>query len=308
MRLGGKVALITGGGRGIGAGIARAFAAEGARVFLVARTESEVAAVARELSDAAGAAQGLGAADAAGAAHGARPAGYRAADVSDPDAVARAVAECQATLGPVDVLVNAAGVYGPIGPTWDVPIDEWSRAVEVNLMGTLHSCRAVIPGMIERGAGRIINFSGGGATAPLPRFSAYAATKAAVVRLTETLAEELSPHGVAVNAIAPGAIDTTLQDAVLEAGERAGDLHDRMRRLRETGECATPMEVPVGLAVFLASAASDGLTGRLISAPHDGWREWDEDRIAELMARPWLTLRRIDPHTVRPLLGELAET
>jgi NAD(P)-dependent dehydrogenase (short-subunit alcohol dehydrogenase family) len=302
MRLEGKVALITGGGRGIGAGVARAFAAEGARVFLVARTGAEVAAVARELGGAAGAAAGGSGAD------GGSSAGYRAADVSDPEAVARAVAECQATLGPVDVLVNAAGVYGPIGPTWEVPMDEWSRAVEVNLMGTLHVCRAVIPGMVERGGGRIINFSGGGATAPLPRFSAYAATKAAVVRLTETLAEELAPHGVLVNAIAPGAIDTTLQDAVLEAGDRAGELHDRMRRLRETGEGATPMEVPVSLAVFLASEASRGLTGRLVSAPHDGWQEWDEDRIAELMARPWLTLRRMDPYTVRPLLEELANT
>lgn len=287
MSLGGKVALVTGGGRGIGAAIARAFAAEGARVFLVSRTRSELERVASRLATAPSAV------------------GYHAADVSDPRAVAAAVEECASSLGPIDVLVNAAGIYGPIGLTWDVDAEEWARAVDVNLMGTLHPCRAVIPGMLERGGGRIINFSGGGATAPLPRFSAYAATKAAVVRLTETLAEELAPHGVMVNAVAPGAIDTTLQDEVIAAGERAGELHERMRRLRENGEGATPMEVPVALAVFLASDAAAGLSGKLVSAPHDGWRDWDADRIAELMARPWLTLRRIDPYTIRPLIEDL---
>lgn len=288
MSLAGKVALVTGGGRGIGAGIARAFVAEGAKVFLVSRTRSELERVASELAG------------------GASTVGYHAADVSDPGAVAAAVDACASSLGPVDVLVNAAGVYGPIGLTWEVDSEEWARAVAVNLMGTLHSCRAVIPGMVERGGGRIINFSGGGATSPLPRFSAYAATKAAVVRLTETLAEELAPHGVMVNAVAPGAIDTTLQDEVLAAGERAGELHERMRRLRESGEGATPMDVPVALAVFLASEAAAGLSGKLVSAPHDGWVEWDAARIAELMAGPWLTLRRIDPYTIRPLIEDLS--
>jgi NAD(P)-dependent dehydrogenase (short-subunit alcohol dehydrogenase family) len=288
MSLGGKVALVTGGGRGIGAGIARAFAAEGAKVFLVSRTRSELERVATEL---AGAPSGVG---------------YQAADVSDPRAVAAAVEACVSSLGPVDVLVNAAGIYGPIGLTWDVDAEEWARAVDVNLMGTLHPCRAVIPGMLGRGGGRIINFSGGGATAPLPRFSAYAASKAAVVRLTETLAEELAPYGVMVNAVAPGAIDTTLQDEVLAAGDRAGELHERMRRLRENAEGATPMGVPVALAIFLASDAAAGLSGKLVSAPHDGWRDWDADRVAELMAGPWLTLRRIDPYTIRPLIEGLS--
>jgi NAD(P)-dependent dehydrogenase (short-subunit alcohol dehydrogenase family) len=282
MRLEGRVALVTGGGRGIGAGIARAFVAEGANVFLVARTGSELERLAAELG-----------------------AGYRVADVAEAGAVAGAVEACVSSLGPVDVLVNAAGIYGPIGVTWEVDVDEWARAMAVNVLGTLHSCRAVIPGMVERGRGRIINFSGGGATAPLPRFSAYAATKAAVVRLTETLAEELAPHGVMVNAVAPGAIDTSLQDAVLAAGERAGELHDRMRRLRETGEGATPMAAPVDLAVFLASDAAAGLSGKLVSAPHDDWRAWDPGRVSSLMAKPWLTLRRMDPYTIRPLIEDL---
>jgi NAD(P)-dependent dehydrogenase (short-subunit alcohol dehydrogenase family) len=282
MRFAGRVVLVTGGGRGIGAGIARAFVSEGANVFLVARTGSELERLAAELG-----------------------AGYCVADVADAGAVAGAVEACVSSLGPVDVLVNAAGIYGPIGVTWEVDADEWARAMAVNVLGTLHSCRAVIPAMVERGRGRIINFSGGGATAPLPRFSAYAAAKAAVVRLTETLAEELAPHGVMVNAIAPGAIDTSLQDAVLAAGERAGELHDRMRRLRETGEGATPLDVPVALALYLASDAAGGLSGKLVSAPHDDWRAWDSERISSLMAKPWLTLRRMDSYTIRPLIEDL---
>jgi NAD(P)-dependent dehydrogenase (short-subunit alcohol dehydrogenase family) len=288
MRFAGKVALVTGGGRGIGAAIARSFAAEGAAVFLVARTPAELERVAAEIGEAGG------------------TVAYRAADVSDPVAVTAAVGACAATFGPVDILVNAAGIYGPIGLAWEADGDHWARAVAVNLLGTLHACRAVIPGMIEGGGGRIITFSGGGATAPLPRFSAYAATKAAVVRLTETLAVELAPHGVAVNAVAPGAIDTSLQDEVLAAGEGAGELHERMQRLRETGEGATPMAVPVALVTFLASDAADGLTGKLVSAPHDGWADWDGQRIADLMAKPWLTLRRLDPYTIEPLVRELA--
>jgi NAD(P)-dependent dehydrogenase (short-subunit alcohol dehydrogenase family) len=286
-RLTGKVAFITGGGRGIGGAIARGMAVEGARVFLVARTRSELERVAADVMAAGGVAA------------------HVSVDVSDAAGVIRAAAACESALGPIDVLVNAAGIHGPIGPAWEADAGEWARAVEVNLLGTLHTCRAVIPGMIERGGGRIINLSGGGATAPFPRFSAYAATKAAVVRLTETLAAELSPHHVAVNALAPGAVDTTLQDGVLAAGERAGEEGHRVRRLRESGVGATPMDLPVALAIFLASDAAAGLSGKLVSAPHDDWAHWDTARIADLMASPWLTLRRMDAHTLRPIIQDL---
>jgi NAD(P)-dependent dehydrogenase (short-subunit alcohol dehydrogenase family) len=288
--LAGRVAFITGGGRGIGAGIAAAFARAGARVFLVARSEAELERTAATVADGGGVAR------------------FAAVDVSQGLALAASVSRCTNELGPVDVLVNAAAIYGPIGRTWEVDAADWLRAVEVNLLGTLHACQAVIPGMVERQAGRIINLSGGGATAPLPRFSAYAATKAAVVRLTETLAEELRPYGVQVNAIAPGAVDTRLQDEVLEAGERAGELHERMRRLRSYGEGATPIQVPVELALFLASERAGELTGRLISAPHDAWRTWDGTQIRALMEKPWLTLRRLDPHTLGPLMDDMARS
>jgi 3-oxoacyl-[acyl-carrier protein] reductase len=278
----GRLALITGGGRGIGEAIAQRFAAEGAELVLAARTEVELERVAASCR-------------AAGA-----KCSTHVLDVSVRNQVQHLVEEA----GPVDVLVNCAGTYGPIGPLPDNDMDEWERGLRVNLMGTVYACRAVIPGMVERGRGSIINLSGGGATQPLPNFSLYAVSKAAVARLTDTLAAELAGTGVRVNAIAPGAIDTRLQDDVLGAGDRAGALFHRMQTMRETGKGSTPADVPARLALFLASDASAGLTGKLISAPHDPWQDWDRTKIESLNRSPWYTVRRLDPFTIKQLGSE----
>jgi len=284
-----KVAIVTGGSRGIGEAVAVAFAREGARLVLAARTEPELRQATQRL-------QALGA-EARGV----------AADVSQAGDADRVVQTALRAFGQVDVLVNAAGVYGPIGPLWDVDASGWVHAIQVNLCGTFFCCRAVLPHMMERRRGKIVNFSGGGAASPLPRFSAYGVSKAAVVRLTETLAEEVKEFNIQVNAIAPGAVDTRLQDDVIAAGERAGELLARIQKLRATGEGGVPRELPADLVVFLASSRSDGLTGKLIAAPHDAWRSWDADRIAKLMASPWLTLRRLDHDTLRPLLPTIVD-
>jgi 3-oxoacyl-[acyl-carrier protein] reductase len=277
--LSGRVAIVTGGGRGIGEAIALKFAEQGARLVLAARTSVELQRVAKACRD-----------------KGAECSTH-IVDVSVRDQVRDLVS----AVGSVDVLVNCAGVYGPIGKFIDNDLDDWEHGLRVNLLGTLYACREVLPGMIKRGRGSIINMSGGGATAPLPNFSLYAVSKAAVVRLTDTLAAELKGTGVRVNAIAPGAIDTKLQDEVLAAGDRAGELFARMRSMRDTGKGATPVEVPARLAVFLASDESDGLTGRLVSAPHDPWQTWDPSRIEHIAASSWFTLRRLDPFTVGQL-------
>jgi len=274
--LSGRVAIVTGGGRGIGEAIALRFAGEGAKLALAARTAAELGRVAE-------ACRAVGA-----------DCSTHVVDVS----VREQVLELVSSVGPVDVLVNCAGVYGPIGLLVDNDLDEWEQGLRVNLLGTLYACRAVIPGMVERGRGSIINMSGGGATAPLPNFTLYAVSKAAVVRLTDTLAAELAGTGVRVNAIAPGAVDTRLQDQVLAAGERAGEIFHRMRSMRDSGKGATPVDVPARLAVFLASEASEGLTGRLISAPHDPWQSWDANRIQHIAASSWFTVRRLDPFTI----------
>jgi len=285
----GRTAIVTGGGRGIGEAVAYALADDGVSLVLAARTASELERVAERVRQRGGTARTV------------------CADVSRPADVTRIVRAALDADGRADVLVNAAGVYGPIGPMWDVDPDAWVRALHINLVGTFLCCREVLPHMIEHRRGKIINLSGGGATAPLPRLTAYGASKAAVVRLTETLAEEVREFNVQVNAVAPGAVDTRLQDDVLAAGERAGALWARIRALRETGQGGVSPDVAAALVVFLASARSDGLTGKLIAAPHDGWQSWDAARIAALRDSPWFTLRRLDRHTLLPLVKEMEE-
>jgi len=281
------VALIVGAGRGIGEAIAVRFAAEGARPILAARTASELEAVAEAIRATGGTAH------------------FFATDVTAPPEVAFLVQKSIELFGRIDILVNAAGTYGPIGRVWEVDAKEWVNTFSANLFGPFLLCQLVLPHMIRAGRGKIINFSGGGATSPLCRFSAYGVSKAAVVRMTETLAEEVKEFNIQVNAIAPGAVDTKLQDSVIGAGENAGDLLQRIRRLRETGEGGTPREVPAELALFLASDDSRNLTGRLISAPNDKWESWTDERIKQVMSQPWFTLRRMDPFTLRPLLEEM---
>jgi 3-oxoacyl-[acyl-carrier protein] reductase len=284
MVLQGRTAIVTGGSRGIGEAIAVKLAQQGARVVIAARTGAALAAASARARETDVTLIPV------------------VADVSRAEDVARLVDAALRETGTIDVLVNCAGIYGPIGPFAGNDLTEWWRAMEINLGGVLRATQGVVGAMMRQRRGKIINLSGGGATAPLPNLTAYAVSKAAVVRLTETLAEELRDYNIQVNAIAPGAVDTKIQDQLLEAGERAGrELYARMKRMRETGEGATPPHVAAELAVFLSSDASNGLTGKLISAPHDPWRQWTAESIAELAASPMFTLRRLDPFTLRPL-------
>jgi NAD(P)-dependent dehydrogenase (short-subunit alcohol dehydrogenase family) len=285
----GTVAVITGGGRGIGEAVALAFAKEGATVVLAARTASELDQVAAKAIAAGGAAVAV------------------PTDVSSAPEVSRLMERALDAYGRVDVLVNAAGIHGPIGPLWEADPDAWKRAIEVNLYGTFLCCRAALPEMVKRRQGKVINFSGGGAASPLRHLAAYGASKAAVVRLTETLAEEVKPFNIQVNAIAPGLVDTRLHDDTLAAKEQAGDEFARVRRLRQTGAGGVPRELPAALALWLASEKSHGLTGKLIAAPHDDWQNWDERKISRVMAAAWFTLRRLDPTTLRPLVDTIPD-
>ena len=213
------------------------------------------------------------------------------ANVADVEAFAAMVAR-EAPV--VDALICCAGAYGPIGRVSDVDPSEWWSALQANLFGTFLAIRRFAP-MMTGGDGRIITFSGGGAFNPLPRYSAYASSKAAVVRLTETVAEEMKPMGISVNGVAPGFVRTEIHDATLAAGpEAAGPEFFAMTRAK-LAEGAVPIEIPVDCVRFLLSPAARGLTGKTISANFDPWRSpVFQSHIEDLNASDLYTMRRMN--------------
>ena len=271
MELRGRRCLVTGGGRGIGRAIALALAREGARLALMARTESELDKTAALLSSMGGEALKL------------------RVDVGRREEVDEAIEEILAGWGGVDVLVNNAGIQGPIGRVEEVDPEDWMQALQVNLGGCFYCTRKVLPAMIAQGYGKIINLSGGGAVGPRPFFSAYSASKAGVVRFSENLAGEVAEYGIDVNAIAPGAVNTRMLDERLEAGAVVGEgeMDSDQQLLRDGG---TDPECPAALVVYLSSPRSDGLTGRLLAAVWDRWEDFD---IEAIMASESFTVRRL---------------
>ncbi len=275
----GRTALVTGGSQGLGLAIAEALVRAGAGVCITGRTAETLEAAGARLRALARPGQVVDAV---------------VADVASPDACTATVTRALDVLGGLTALVNNAGVFGPKGPVETLDWAEWMQAVQINLFGTVLMCREAIPHLRGRGYGKIVNLSGGGATAPMPGFSAYAASKAAVVRLTETFAEELRDAHVDVNAVAPGALNTRLLDEVLAAGpEKVGaDFH--ARALRQQAEGGAPLAKGADLTAWLVSAQSDGITGRLLSAVWDDWASL-ADRRARLAKSDVYTLRRIVP-------------
>ena len=277
MKLSGRNTLITGGSQGLGRVIVEAFLAEGANVVFCARTAADVAVTQGALNSQLKTGQQL--------------VGLTC-DIADPTSVAALFARA-AQLGPLHVVVNNAGIYGPIGPTEEVALTDWTQAWQVNVTGTLLVCQQAIRAMKPRGAGKIITISGGGATNPMPRFAAYAATKAAVVRLTETLAEEYRTDHIDINAVAPGALRTRLTAQVLAAGPEKAGVEFFAKNKKWSEEGAVDPQLAAALCVFLASAASDGITGKLISAQWDPWK--DPEKFRALATGDIYTLRRIVP-------------
>ena len=276
--LAGRQALITGASQGLGLAIARAFLTSGASVFICGRDPATLERAQAELAPLCGAGQEVAA---------------QPADVADPDEVESLVSAATERFPELSILVNNAGVYGPKGSIWDVDWHEWVQAIEINLFGSVLVARALVPQLRRVGQGKIIQLSGGGATSPLPGLSAYAASKAAIVRFVETLALELREHHVDVNAIAPGALNTRLLDEVIAAGpDKVGKaFHERALEQQRSG--GTPLERGAELAVWLASPDSDGITGKLLSAVWDPWRELPAHR-TDLDSDVY-TLRRIVP-------------
>ncbi len=275
--LAGRAALVTGASQGLGKEIAAAYLKAGASVALCARDAVMLDGVRAELAPLATGDQRIITVP---------------ADVSKRDQIEAAVATTIATFPQLDIVVNSAGVYGPKGVIEDNDWDAWVQAIEINLLGAVLLCRAVVPHLKQRGYGKIIQLSGGGATNPMPRLSAYATSKAGVVRFAESLALELASHRIDVNCIAPGALNTRMLDEILEAGPAVvgDDFYQRSLKQKESG--GAPLEKGANLAVFLAAPASDGITGRLISALWDPWQDLPGVR-DELAKSDIYTLRRI---------------
>lgn len=274
MRLKNKVAIVTGGARGIGKAIAILFAKEGAKVVIIARTATEINNTVSEIRQNGGEVIGI------------------VGDVSKWEDIENLVSNTISNFGTIDILVNNAGVLKPIGPFIDTNIEEWVRNFQINFLGTVLCCKAILPVMIEKKHGKIINLSGGGSTSPRVNFTAYGVAKTAIVRFTETLAEELKNFNIQINAIAPGAVNTKMLTEVLETGEAAGkkELEDAKIQAEKGG--ISP-ELTAELALFLASDKSNNLTGRLISAVWDDWENFDKN-INEITNSSLYTLRRID--------------
>ena len=275
--LSGKVAIITGANQGLGLEIARKYVLAGADVMLCARNLLLLQEAQADLIKLASPDQKIL---------------VKAADVSVEADVQALVNETLAKLGGCHILVNNAGIYGPKGEIEAVDWAEWIKAIEINVYGSVLMCREIIPHFKAQGYGKVIQLSGGGATNPIPRISAYAVSKAAIVRFAETLAEEVRGTGIDVNAIAPGALNTRMLDEVLEAGpDKVGQaFYERSLKQKESG--GAPLERGADLAFFLASSASDGITAKLISAVWDNWEQWPE-HLEELNSSDAYTLRRI---------------
>jgi NAD(P)-dependent dehydrogenase (short-subunit alcohol dehydrogenase family) len=255
VRLDGQVALVTGAGRGIGQAIALALSDAGAAVAICARSQDEVTGVAGEI-------EGRG-----------RHALAVRCDVTDRQEVERMVAAVEETIGPVTLLVNNAGRFGPVGPLAAIDPDNWWQALEVNVRGPLYCARAVLPGMLARGHGRIVNVSSGVGFAAIPMLSAYVVSKTALYRLSENLAAETRGHGVSVFAIDPGLVRTAISESALSCGEPSIEqwFSDAFAHQEDVSTAAAAT-----LVVQLASGAADVLSGRNIDVSDD---------VAQMVAR-----------------------
>lgn len=271
-----RTIIITGGSMGIGLAVARKCVSEGAQVIIAARGRKPMESALAELKELSG-----------------RNHLSFELDVSDMSRVGEFAGWCLNNVANIDGMVNCAGIYGPIGKIYNVDMTDFVRAVKINFLGTVFMCNAFVPLMQSGKCKKIVNYSGGGAASPFPRYSAYAASKAAIVRLTENLALELAEDGFDINCVAPGFVATRLHEQTMDVGPEAAsdEFFEKTKAQMESGGVSPT--VAADLTAFLLSDASDGISGKFIAAPYDPWTKKEfQDRLRN---EPDLaTLRRID--------------
>jgi len=272
MLLENKTCVIVGASGAIGGAVAQRFVQEGARLCLTYHAEPP-----RSLADQLRAGGGK--------------AGLYRLELGEWQQVQSGISQMHAEFPDIDVLVNCAGVIGPIGRLEDSEVAEWTRTLQIDFLGAVYLARAILPAFRRRGRGKIIFFSGGGGAYGRPYFTAYSSAKAALVRFTESLAEEVRDAGIQVNAVAPGPVRSRMWDEMKAAGAAGGPkLLEDLRRMEETG--GESPDRAAALAVFLASDRSNHVTGKLISAVWDDWEAIANHPCKLANAEAW-TLRRV---------------
>lgn len=279
LQLKGKIALITGASKGFGRALAKLFWCEGASLILISRNTEKLLQLENELSLMNNNQKRL------------LIIPYDLRNITD---IENTVENAIRKMGRLDVLINNAAVLGPVGPSFENNWAEFQETLIVNLLAPINMCIAAVRHMKRNKKGKIINLSGGGATSTRPNFSAYGTSKAALVRYSEILAEEVRCFNIDVNCIAPGIMNTQIVAKILEAGPQLAGEKEYSQALKQVISNNSSIERAAELAVFLASSESDGITGKLISAVWDQWLELPKYR-KELMQSDIYTLRRIIP-------------
>lgn len=273
-RLTDKSAIVTGGSRGIGFSISQQLVAEGAKVVICSRTKSELKQALNLLNNNDTVAFGI------------------VCDISKLNECKKLIKFSQKKIGKINILINNAGIYGPIGPLEKIDLKLWRKALEINLIGMVYLTSLIIPIMKKASGGKIVNLSGGGVggSSIKPRISAYFTSKIAVAGFSEMIAEELKDYNIQVNAISPGAVNTYLNEYLLKMGPKKAGKEFYAQSLKQKKEGGTPPELAAQLVVFLASSESNHISGRLLSA------RWDSPQLLKKknLSQNLYKIRRID--------------
>ena len=272
-----KVVIITGASKGYGYNISRKFLIKGANIVICSRNLKDIKTAYSKLVRIKKKNQKIL---------------YFATDVSKISEVKNLINQTIKTFKKIDILINNAGIYGPKGKIEKINLDEFVKTININLLGSIYLCKEIIPHLKKNKQGKIIQLSGGGAASPLPFISAYAASKAAIVRFVENLSEELKSDKIDINAVAPGPLNTRMLDEVIKSGPKVVGESFYQKSLIQKKNGGTPFNEVDDLILFLASDYSNGISGKLISAIWDKWSDWVEYKKL-LNSSDMYTLRRV---------------